>query len=535
MVDINFSSSGDLKARLRFMQRENQSLVSRVASLEEDIKSLNVQLDHANKTLLSFQTHKHIGINTDENGAEFGTYREARYRETCNFCDLMRCRTCEKRIKVIPSVIPIILKNGFIGIKELGNLACVSRGLKQCIYVDIVDIWSMLLHEKWPCTTKIPQHIFSSLSYRAWYERLTTAVCPGAVELYDESRYENVHTEHYRREENENARRELVSRRNNYVRELKSMSDTADEFPPHAAPSLAANDIMFLVDISCTGKKIVSSAIVHKSGEFLTFSDDDKLCDIIVHQSVDDGCYDPVKLRIDEHGDFQVDLPSVNGSIYAVRLTDLKIIYLTSIIRSSLDSSLSSTDKIDEGSMENLMFPKLKTQFYGNAVGSIPTLLTSRIRYFEDNDKHFCDFLFVVHLTHDIPRSPRHFGHKYTVEQFEMYRRTNRDYPEQATFIEHSLDLWFKAASKPELARFFEQAKNAGVAISGEYVGKISKIGLSTHIYAEDISGKLEHMFFNTRRGRFGGVTLLHVLEDLFNHNEPPVDIRKARFIRIAD
>ena len=185
MTETNLKCSEDLEARLQLVQQENADLIARVSSLEEEVKSLNVQLDRANEHVLHFQRIKHGDIGKDDNYATHGTDEMTSFRETCNFCDPMRCRACEKRIQMLPSIIPIILKNDFIGVRDLAVLACASHQMRQYICFDSDDdIWSSLLHEKWPSTYKIPQQILSRLSFRSWYERLATAVRPGAVEWY---------------------------------------------------------------------------------------------------------------------------------------------------------------------------------------------------------------------------------------------------------------------------------------------------------------------------------------------------------------
>jgi len=527
------------------MQQENADLIARVSSLEEEVKSLNVQLDRANEHLLHFQRIKRVDIGKDDGFVIHETNEIISFRETCNFCDPMRCRACEKRIQMLPSIIPIILKNDFIGVRDLAVLACASHQMRQYICFDSDDdIWSSLLHEKWPSTYKIPQQILSRLSFRSWYERLATAVRPGAVEWY-------VDYEDYRHERacNRNIREELISRRQNLRQEqLRSITSDTDEeeFPRLAAPSLAASDILFLVDLSFGGKgcPCISSAMIRESSSFLSLLElpiDDSYVSlskyirgrggrndivrsgVFVRELVDDAFCPPVRLQIYNDGEFFFDLPQVCGSIYAVRLTDMKVICLSKIL--GCETSAASTELLDEvikeESCETLL--ESKTAFYGDAVGSIPTLLTSRIRYPEGNEDHFCDFQFIVKMSCDTPRSPRHFGHKYTVEQFQASHDTD-------DFAIYSLKLWnSNAANKPELQGFFKQAEDAG-AVNGMYFGKLSKIDLCTFINVEgpDASdgNKDRHIVFNGMNGgkHLGGVTLLHVLENLFDHNEPPLD-----------
>ena len=48
-----------------------------------------------------------------------------KYRDICYFCTPLRCRTCEERIYMIPSIVSLLVKNDFIGTKELGVLESV--------------------------------------------------------------------------------------------------------------------------------------------------------------------------------------------------------------------------------------------------------------------------------------------------------------------------------------------------------------------------------------------------------------------------
>jgi len=466
-----------------------------------------------------------------------------RFRETCNFCDPMRCRSCEKRVQMLPSIIPIVLKNDFIGVRDLAVLACASHQLRQYICVDSDgDIWSSLLHEKWPSTYKIPQQILSRLSFRCWYERLATAVRPGAVEWY-------VNYEDYRREmdSNRSIREELISRRQDLRQEqLRSTTSDTDEmeFPRLAVPSLAASDILFLADLSFGGKgcPCISSAMIRESSSFSSLSEhpiDSLVCfnnffrgrgsingitrsDIFVEELVDDVLCPLVPLDIDNYGEFRLDLPQVCGSIYAVRLTDMKVICLSKTLGCK---TLNNSFDLSEDPCETLL--ESRTAFSGDSVGSIPTLLTSRICYPEGNDDHFCDFQFIVQISYDTPRSPRHFGHKYTVEQFQG----SHDTDDKMAFFRYSFDLWDNAANKPELQGFFKQAEDAG-AVNGMYFGKLSKIKLCTFINVEGPETENDKRFivFNGMNGgkHLGGVTLLHVLDNLFDHNEPPLDYDRS-------
>ena len=71
-------------------------------------------------------------------------------REICDFCNPLRCRICERRLSIIPIILPLLAKNDLIYAKDLGRLARVNTALRRYICVDSSeDIRAHLLFKKW--------------------------------------------------------------------------------------------------------------------------------------------------------------------------------------------------------------------------------------------------------------------------------------------------------------------------------------------------------------------------------------------------
>lgn len=516
-----------LQTRFESLQRENANLKSLVGSLEQDIKLLISQLHEAHASLLSSQM-----INFKKGDDEVDD--AANCKDTCKFCNPMLCRVREKRIQMIPFVVSILIKNDFIGAKELGELACTSRGLKRYICSDSDDdTWSTLLHKKWPSTSKIPRSILNRLTSRCWYERFATAVCPGSVELLNDAEAD----EHI----NEAVRKELVERRYNFMHELKSqtsISNVGDKFPPLAAPSLAAHDILFLADISCGGKVIISSAFVGESSDsvpFVNYNETENGSDVIFEEPADNLLSEPLHVNANCVFDDDINFRRCQGALHVVRLTDFKLICLAKIagciILTNNGESIHYLEDVPREQVENpdeivLLFP-------GCNLGSIPTLLTSRIQSFNDeviDKEYFCSFSFDVRLMFDMPRSPRSFGYDYTVQKFKEHQRAHRNsggVEGSMCFYDFSNHMWENAAIKPDLAKFLNTAEHAG-AKNGKYLRKRPKFQLRARIVIEGDSYSHDDMRYN--EGDMAEIALLHVLEDLFDHDEPPLELTDYQY-----
>ena len=198
------------------------------------------------------------------------------------------------------------------------------------------------------------------------------------------------------------------------------------------------------------------------------------------------------------------------GTIHAVRLTDMKIICLSTFDYFETQLSPNDITLYQDVLQEEVEHPIEEIISSQENVQSIPTLLTSRIQQPGGNCQYPLGFSFFLLSTYDMPRSPRNFGYDYTVERAHAFQR-NLDHSQFAFLSNH---IWYNAASAPELARFFSQARDAGTTEDGMYFGKISKIKLCNCINNIDGTGRLSDMNYSDT----SGVTLLHVLEDMFEY-----------------
>jgi len=148
-------------------------------------------------------------------------------------------------------------------------------------------------------------------------------------------------------------------------------------------------------------------------------------------------------------------------------------------------------------------------------LGYVPTEATSRMGAASDQFTGLRFHLSPIEIS--LPRSPYSFGHEYTVTKYREYvaqnRNANNNVFEFSEFVRH---LWSgnrrNAPINPELSKFFRQAM-AGISADGKFYGNVQ----SMRLY-------IEPCFAESRKRYFGddlmsGVTLLHILEDLFEND----------------
>ena len=146
-------------------------------------------------------------------------------------------------------------------------------------------------------------------------------------------------------------------------------------------------------------------------------------------------------------------------------------------------------------------------RIHGNNVGSIPTSLTCRIEDFYE----LSGFSFDMSVGIDSPRSPGYFGFEYTKQKYIECGLVFYDlFFGRASFLQFKRDKWREASTRFERERFFEQAE-AEVAKDGGYFGTVSELTLEFGGYPNPSSG----------------ITGLHVLGDLFDFDEPAIDISR--------
>ena len=227
----------------------------------------------------------------------------AKFRESCDFCNPLRCRTCEKRISTIPSILSLLVKNDFLHAKDLGRLACASATLYRHICDESdEDIWAHLLFKKWHSTSLMPQTILDGLSHRTWYKRIETAPFPCLIE-------ESVE------ESDKERRREIRG-------QLLSIGN--GEFPPLPAPSMNARDVMILIDMhDDKGRMLLSSAFRgDEAGSPLLqsqniCSDTDKMPEIAT---------EPLEVELADNGTFDLYESNIRFSVHVIQLEDYRAV-----------------------------------------------------------------------------------------------------------------------------------------------------------------------------------------------------------------
>ena len=143
---------GVLRLEIQSLKQDVFGLKSRVADREEENKSMQMMMNNATDWKVN---SKHTGADHDNaiQDAKMCKDLSQTFTDTCGFCNQMRYWTCERRISKIPLIISLLVKNGLLGVKDFGSIACASTVLQQYICFDSdVDIWSSLLQfHCWHC------------------------------------------------------------------------------------------------------------------------------------------------------------------------------------------------------------------------------------------------------------------------------------------------------------------------------------------------------------------------------------------------
>ena len=444
---------------LQYMKREISDLRSRVTILEQEKKA-------AIAGITSCYSVDNITIDrkrsrTHHDGASI---KSEKIVDICEFCSPRRCRTCDKRISMIPSIITLLVTNDFIGAKELGVLACVGAMMHRLICEGDSDdeIWSHLLRTRWPSTIMIPSNVLSGLSHRAWYERMATARLPGLAHLSEICH----NTEMVQRDKR---RRDEIRQR------LLSTGENEGEFPLLPEPSLQLGDVMFLVDMFYDNHPFASAAsrVDVQQNNVPTIHHNDRL-----------------ELELWHNGTFVFKESHIDGTINAVRLTDYKIICLidnfsgeTTLSNQELDGSLArgglrKTDIVPYGLCHSLSY---------DPIGYNPNEFNARIGDEEDWCQGFHFELRGPKII--LPRSPYYFGYEYTVSKYQAFIRSNTDNP--LSFDMYRRYLWHGGNTKPELARFFDEVMKME-SKDGKYYGTIcaeqEEFHISTYVELSESS-----------------------------------------------
>lgn len=414
-----------------------------------------------------------------------------------------------------------MIKNGYVGIKELGVIACTNAALNQLICDDSdEDLWANLLRWRWPSTTLLSQEVVGAVNCREWCKRFLT--CSWRYD-YERSRSElPCMIDNTLRERLEGFRQQLLSM--GYI-----VSDFDDHgcdvinnrpaLPPISEPSLAPKDVMFLVDTFHGSEHAHSTAFEY--GDF-------DLCTLPVANFI----VRPFELEISNNGTFSVQqFFEFKITIHAVRLTDHKIICLYG--PDAGDELCSGNgycfELIETSDYDRLQKIEMTLERQGHLVGgNVVSPNLSRIGC-DDDDAHCSKatseywegFRFHMTLSILLPRSPRQFGYEYTLAQFRRNHNTS-------DFSKFSRNLWTDAASNPDLTIFFRQAKEAKASNKGKCWGEIS----IDHVPRDRWNGgdcpglrytiMDNFMYEDEGEGWYleNSVSLLHILADLFDHEQ---------------
>lgn len=524
----------DLEAKFQSLQQVASDWRSRVASLEnenEQIIKLKLKENGVELTPISCnQDQDTRSINTN-----IGTYNNAGRKSqgetkelpscpatietmskkrsklhSCTFCNPMRCMKCDKRISMIPSVVSLLVKNEFLCLKDLGRLACVSPSLRQFICAGSDDdVWLHLLYKKWPSTSMMPQEVRQTLSDREWYQRLSCPkLWPGTQGGQDNSK--NVYYE------------SIDSRKEKYRRKMIRSKGAQKVMKRIRAPSLSPDDLLFLIDIFCDGKVFASTSVHGDALQTLFDWDDFKASANVPFAAMKTN---PFKLKIVQHS-FAPIAETCNESILVVRLIDYKV--MSVFKREHLGRSRFENPPLSSKSTtDDLVKAEYKIQ--GDLMGYVPTKLTSRIGITDEPDTTLQGFCFELNPVEvHLPRSPYSFGHDYTVAKYKEYVKNKNLEENSTTFSAFVNELWGTdgASCKPELLAFFEQAEQSKCE-DGNYYGEVRGLRLRVRpLFHHNDEYRGIYSFTHFGKYQTKDVTLLHLLEDLFEHNEKDLEPR---------
>mmetsp|Transcript_22074 Transcript_22074/g.33710 ORF Transcript_22074/g.33710 Transcript_22074/m.33710 type:complete len:433 (+) Transcript_22074:4356-5654(+) len=384
------------------------------------------------------------------------------FNETCCFCCKTRCLCCEKRTSMLPSIILLLVKNGFVkDARMLGALACSCKMLEKFVCVDSdEDIWATLLHQKWPSTRMMSQDVHLGLSNRTWYERIATAVYRGLMKEEEFSKFE---AEFFKHEE------EIRSRQEWYRHELSSSNtndakeDNEEKMPPLEWPSTDFDDLFLLFDVFSDEQHVVSAALsLEESNNINAYG---RVSENLIRATpIEVGLYDKYgSLR----GEFQPITPNFNCRVYLIRLTDYKIICLHHTVKFEWN-------KNQVGPLARRK-PTAHLCLQGNKIGCISTLLSSRI--LDHNSNRFMGFgSYDIYLNVVLPRSPGDFGHEF-IEMEYKERLANGTWSSAPPSLNEFRQAYFGVSAWDKISSFCDQSESEG-SKDGRYFADVTCIEL---------------------------------------------------------
>jgi len=416
----------------------------------------------------------------------------------CTSCGPQRyCRKCEERVSMMPSIIPLVLDASFIGTEDLGHLSCVNQMFSKFISVDSdEEIWSSLAKQKWPSLFTMPHEIRSEIPYRQWLKNKSKGHLPGVTR----DDYLGV--------------KEAREMRKDLRDHLLSMGSKTGELPPLTPPSLVPDDLMFLIDIYDGQQSIISKAI-RGSDECMKVFFCENLCpddpELLTARICLDRKFGPtLGLKLAHSGSFTLGIHQLYCEVYLVRLTDYKTMCMTHGY-SYTHFRYSVVEWTQQDQTSNVSFDFKSPDYF-----SIPTMLTCRM---SDGDDAFRGIDVQLTPIVSTPRSPFDLGSEYTSYRLNEYRRihSNVDNFDDSVLSDGEFidDLWEDACSKPEFAKFFNQAKEDGSVNGKNYYGTIHHLLLKIRFWFDSDDGFGE--FVHPGNKIFSGVSILHILEDMLN------------------
>lgn len=419
------------------------------------------------------------------------------------------------------SSLPLLQQNGlFLSIQDLGRLACTSRTLCQFI-TDVEsssdeDVWSHVLCSMCPSAELIPRDFLLgdnvSVSRRMLCERLVRSTArPVASNICTQDNSSLL------------MRNQREGRRMEFRRELLRATMTSESsceepgLPEQLLgdPVLKPSDVMILMDIYQHDTAILSMAIRGDAGNSSLFSDTSFLK--IEQVDVDVARCKPIELDLTTYGELVLDVRTITVNIYFMRLSDFQMVCVHKTSSRFCFSRDSSFWNIDLDVESGDIIPLGGIFVGGNTVGGTdPTLLTSRIvrNKCSGSGGLFRGFCFdLTGLTFDPPWSPYHYGYKYTVSKYRDYVRSNGSRAAMK-FGQFRCQMWENAVTNSDLFKFFDLAKRAGLSSNGKYLGRILPSQKSFCLHAFVMLGSSRVKYGDNAAA---GVTLLHVLDDLFD------------------
>eukprot|EP00816_Leptocylindrus_hargravesii_P009513 CAMPEP_0196822606 /NCGR_PEP_ID=MMETSP1362-20130617/84029_1 /TAXON_ID=163516 /ORGANISM="Leptocylindrus danicus, Strain CCMP1856" /LENGTH=322 /DNA_ID=CAMNT_0042202203 /DNA_START=48 /DNA_END=1013 /DNA_ORIENTATION=+ len=297
----------------------------------------------------------------------------------------------------------------------------------------------------------IPNETRNGLPNRVWMQRLSTSVCPGYIDVFN----------------NESEMQEYSEMRDQYRQALYCLG--GGSFPPLPDPSLRARDLLILMDVFHDGKAVACTA-VHDIESLTTFLEKARLS-IRKIKSINQ-----FEVKLGPSGYFEPDFELFTGKVHAVRLMDYKIICIHNF--SHFDEFIGPAHNYDpelDGDLADAYINTLPLVcFRSDEWGHFPTPLTSRLG--DDWDDYTFAFFEYLLFYLRLPRCPQYFGRRYTLSRYNDYKNSvGIPTDSSLCFEEFRTNLWNDAASNPDLSKYFARAVAKAESADGKIYGTMAE------------------------------------------------------------